>query len=383
MLYQFKQQLDDFVVEEMLPELPSGRWDVFYVFFEKKNLTTMEVIEYLWKQLHLSREELGIAWLKDKAWITRQWITIYKSVLTRIGGESVFLNCLSGIVTVLDTSWWEDFLRVWTNSWNRFFVRMRAQQLISQEVKNQIEQNICLIQSRGFPNCFGSQRFGKRNKNFWEAQRILSETLAQKADYRLRFMLQAYASMYFNEYVMNRWQKSLFLLGGDIVVDRYYAKWARLGVYQNQKIHLFDYLSLKQETINSAFFEPWNFQNILPFEEKKRIPTWPMLWWNLLLAPKNSKARIRDDLLLELAEYNEQVVENFKLYQLWGIRRPLWVYMDDLEWSFEEDDLLLNFSLPTGSYATVLLAFVLKDIDSLTLRDNRLEIPRIEKSLNS
>ncbi|MDR0369405.1 MAG: tRNA pseudouridine(13) synthase TruD [Candidatus Peribacteria bacterium] len=87
-------------------------------------------------------------------------------------------------------------------------------------------------------------------------------------------------------------------------------------------------------------------------------------------------------MLLAFAEFDEQAQEVCKLYQLWGIRRPLWVYVDDLEWRFEGDDLLLEFSLPTGSYATVVLAFVLQDVDRLTLKDNRLEIPRIEKSLN-
>lgn len=102
-----------------------------------------------------------------------------------------------------------------------------------------------------------------------------------------------------------------------------------------------------------------------------------MLGNNLLLAPQGSKARVRDDLLLELAEFNEQAIEVCKLYQLRGVRRALRVKVGDFAYSFEGNDLLLNFSLPTGSYATVLLAFVLEGIDGKTLRENRLEIPRI------
>jgi tRNA(Glu) U13 pseudouridine synthase TruD len=104
-----------------------------------------------------------------------------------------------------------------------------------------------------------------------------------------------------------------------------------------------------------------------------------MLGWNLLLAPEGSKARVRDDLLLKLAEFDEQALEVCKFYQLRGIRRPLWVYVKDLEWRFDGEDVLLEFSLPTGSYATVLLAFVLQGVDVSTLRDKRLEIPRIEQ----
>jgi tRNA(Glu) U13 pseudouridine synthase TruD len=55
------------------------------------------------------------------------------------------------------------------------------------------------------------------------------------------------------------------------------------------------------------------------------------------------------------------------------------VVLTDLEWAFEGEDVLLHFSLPTGSYATVLLAFILAGVDKLTLKDNRLEIPRIVK----
>jgi tRNA pseudouridine13 synthase len=83
MLYQFKQQPEDFIVEEILPVLPSGKGEVFFVYFEKRNLTTMEVLEHLQRQLSLTREDLGIAGLKDKAGITRQRISIFHSALDR------------------------------------------------------------------------------------------------------------------------------------------------------------------------------------------------------------------------------------------------------------------------------------------------------------
>ena len=61
MLYQFKQEPEDFIVEELLSEYPSGKGDVFYVYFEKRNLTTMEVLTSLQDSLALQREDLGIA----------------------------------------------------------------------------------------------------------------------------------------------------------------------------------------------------------------------------------------------------------------------------------------------------------------------------------
>lgn len=44
MLYTFKQQPEDFIVEEILPFVPSGTGDALYVFFEKKDRNTMDVI---------------------------------------------------------------------------------------------------------------------------------------------------------------------------------------------------------------------------------------------------------------------------------------------------------------------------------------------------
>jgi tRNA(Glu) U13 pseudouridine synthase TruD len=84
--------------------------------------------------------------------------------------------------------------------------------------------------------------------------------------------------------------------------------------------------------------------------------------------------------LFDLAQWNEHTKKVCKNYQLRGIRRPLWVQVNDLEWKFEGDDILLHFSLPTGSYATVLLAFILAGLDTLTLKDNKLEIPRIQRT---
>jgi tRNA(Glu) U13 pseudouridine synthase TruD len=87
---------------------------------------------------------------------------------------------------------------------------------------------------------------------------------------------------------------------------------------------------------------------------------------------------VRESQLFTLAGFDEHVINKCKMYQLWGVRRPLWVFVDTIDWHFEGRDILFRFSLPTGSYATVLLAFLLQGGDALTLKDNKLLIPRIE-----
>ena len=377
MLFQFKTVPEDFIVQEVLHEDPQGKGDLFYLFFEKESLTTMEVVEFLGKEAWISREDIGIAGLKDKDGITRQWMSIYQSVVQKTGGEEKFCQILSKKVKILKKTWGEIPLKVGTNKGNIFQIRLRMKGSFSEEQKEKIQKNIERIQKNGFPNCFWSQRFGKRNKNFTEAKKILFENEG-KNQYHLRFMLQAFASMYFNEYVMSRRKKSQFLLDGDLVVNSYSAINSQVWVYHQQEIHLFDYKKEKEEKSDSPFFEPDYFQETLPFSEGKWIPTWPMIWRNLLLPEKETKARIHEDLRLKSLSFTKEQEEICKIYQLRGIRRPLRVYLSDFSYSFDEKEINLHFFLPTGSYATTLLSFIFEGIDQKTLKENRLEIPLIK-----
>ena len=437
MLFQIKSKPEDFIVEEILPKwFPSWKWDFLYVFFEKENLTTMDIIDYLTKNLHLQRDELGIAWLKDKAWITRQWISISKHSLDKIWGEDLFIQTLWEKVRILEKSRNEIPLKVASNDWNKFKIRLRARQNVSDEIKSKIENNVQKIRERWFPNCFGMQRFGKWKKNFYEAKdrlKALAEELEKKwklvesdLPYHLRFLLQAYASMYFNEYVLNRWEKWLFLLQWDILVDRFNSNWVKTAVYDCQNVYLFDYQKLKKEKSDLNFFElnnnvplwergygkaegifndnvkkilspsdssfqkgaqkstqdssarasEWQF-NVVQYDSDKRFSTGPMIWWNLLLPWEWTKARVRDDQLLELAEFNDSIQQVCKIYNLRWIRRVLFIKVPDLKFEWESDDIILEFSLPTWSYATTLVYFILQWIDYLTLKDNSILIPRI------
>ncbi len=388
MLFQIKSKPEDFIVEEVLWEwVPSWKWDFLYVFFEKENLTTMDIVDDLTKNLHLQRDEIGIAWLKDKAWITKQWISISQRSLSKIWWEESFIQTLWKKVKILEKSYNESWLKVASNQWNKFEVRLRARQNISKEIKSQIENNVQKIIKKWFPNCFWMQRFGKWKKNFYEAKDRLKQ-LAQEynekwklkeADlpYHLRFLLQAYPSMYFNEYVLNRWEKWLFLLQWDILVDRFNSNWVKTSVYNSQKIYPFDYQKLKKEKADLNFFEPDISNECEDFDSNKRFPTWPMLWWNLLLPMEWTKARVRDNQLIQLSEFDEWMQQVCKIYNLRWVRRVLFIKVLDLKFGWDKDDIKLEFFLPTGSYATTLVSFILQWIDHLTLKDNSLLIPRI------
>ena len=390
MLFQIKSKPEDFIVEEILWEwVPSWKWDFLYIFFEKENLTTMDIVDDLTKNFHLQRDEMWIAWLKDKAWITRQWISVSQRSLNKVWWEDLFIQTLWKKVRILEKSYNESWLRVASNLWNKFRIRLRARQNILEEIKNQIDNNVEKIIERWFPNCFGMQRFGKWKKNFYEAKDRLEKLAKEYREkwklkewdlpYHLRFLLQAYPSMYFNEYVLNRWEKWLFLLQWDVLVDRFNSNWVRTVVYDSQKIYEFDYQKLKKEKVNLNFFEPDISDKCEEFDMNKWFPTWPMIWWNLLLPLEWSKARIRDNQLISLAEFDVWMQQVCKIYNLWWVRRVLFIKPSDLKFEWDKDDIKLEFFLPTWTYATTLISFILQWIDYLTLKDNSLLIPRISE----
>ena len=227
-----------------------------------------------------------------------------------------------------------------------------------------------LIISTSIRNGSNSELLAKEFESKWKL-------VESDLPYQLRFLLQAYASMYFNEYVLNRWEKWLFLLQWDILVDRFNSNWVQTAIYNSQKIYKFDYQKLKKEKSELNFFEPEIDRDFVEVYSDRWFSTWPMLWWNLLVPSWGTKARVRDDQLLSLADFTNSIQQVCKIYWLWWIRRVLFIKVPDLKFEWDGDDIVMEFSLPTWSYATTLISFILQWIDYLTLKDNSLLVPRI------
>ena len=368
----------------------------------------MDIIQHLCYWLRLERKELWIAGLKDKNGITEQRITIYKRVLNRVGGEQKFLEVLWQKTTILNTSRHNEPLAVWKNAWNYFKIKLQAKKEISDEIKKNIENNIQKIQKNWFPNCFWKQRFGKWYRNFYRSKEIFEQTVhmsssskqrstpldakdivkrenlntkIKKNDFEIRFKLQAYASMYFNEYTMKRRQKWQMFLGWDIMVDNNNAFWTKVWIYNEWKVWLFNYEKCKKEFEWQNFVQPYYLSGEtidLKNWNSERTPTWPMIWFNMLMPPQDSKSWIKDSELLQEIDFENKWINISKKYNIYWFRRPLRTKARNLKYEREKNDLILSFSLPTWSYATIFLWIILDWIDEKTIIENGLEIPLIK-----
>ena len=377
MYFAFKTQPEDFIVEELLPFQLSGKGEFLYVFFEKRLVNTMEVLLSLCQTLGLKRGDIGIAGLKDKAWITRQRLSISQKALNACGGSSTFFDSLKQKVGILATWRHHVPLAIGKNDGNHFTIRLRGREVLPPEAREQLEQHLQKSKKIWFPNAFWIQRFGKGNKNFKKAKKIFSEGYLQDQGYQVKFMLQAFGSMWFNELVMKRRKEWAFILDWDIMVNGRNAFWTAVASYSAGILQHFDYWVLKRVNQGAAILEPGVSTQSSDFDQDSRFPTGAVVGAEQLTCSQGSPARCYDERQRKVSGFDTFGNAISQTYHLYGFRRPLRAYPRSLSRKREAKDLLLDFSLPTGSYASVFLATLLETIDPKGCLSNGLLIPLI------
>lgn len=365
MLFSFKQKSQDFIVEEELPFQLKHKWDAFFVYFEKRNLTTMEVVDFLCKKLNISRMTLGIAWLKDKDAITRQWISIYKSALSKLWWERAFLATLDEVTKILKTDWNDKPIWMTSDIKNRFYIRLRANKKLSQLERQSTDEIMSDLFESWVPNVFGNQRFGieERNRKMWK--QMLDWELKIKEKFEAKFKLQAYASRLFNQYVIIRTKKELELLDGDIVqVELADEKWV------SQQLCIYN----KKDNTIQKIQEKWDWKDVISTPKiisestKYNIDmnadiTGPVSGFDLLMPDIKTESWKIEKSFLDAHWLTKEKMKIFQDYKIFWIRRKLRSYPQNARYKFDWEDLLIEFSLWAWEYASVLIDALLKRLD--------------------
>ena len=335
----------------------------------------MEIVIFLCEKLWIERKNIGIAWLKDKQWITSQWLSIGKKTLKKCWWEAIFLKNLWEKADIKATTRHTEPLAVWKNKGNTFSIKLRAKETLSPEQKLLIEEELNTSKIVWFPNTFWIQRFGGGNKNYKKALKIFQDNWPLQDTYEVKFKLQAFWSMRFNEQVMRRRENKDFLLEGDILVNWRNAFWTQVAVLKKGKLLHFDYWNMKEKNEGTIF---WEAKEYLWESDSSplRFPTWVVLGTEQLVCPSWTEARKYDDWIIEKSWFLNRGSLISKRYHLYWFRRPLFVIPQHLSWEREEWNLILNFFLPTWAYASSFLAHILWRIDHDGCVENGLIIPR-------
>ena len=321
----FKASADDFIVEEIPAYEPNDEPDAEHLFLwvEKRELSTPQLGKALGLALGISDKEISWAGLKDRNAVTRQYVCLpYRKAHDKLAG----LNIPN--VKVLHAKRHRNKLKSGHLRGNRFTLKVRG-------VRDQgaAREVLARLKTKGLPNRFGDQRFGARGDNAERGKAILLAGGRHRDRFERKLFLSAFQSDLFNRVLAARLKAGTFdkALLGDV---------------------------LKKQLTGGEFFCD------APDVDQPRVdafevsPTGP-LFGPSMRAPTGAAAELEASVLAE--EGIAPALFETGGGETQGARRLLRVIAEGLEAEFEGETLSLRFSLPAGSYATVLLAELLKD----------------------
>jgi tRNA pseudouridine13 synthase len=151
-----KNRTEDFFVQEIPLYEPSGEGEHLFAEVQKVHLTTFDAINAVARALNLSSRDIGYAGLKDAKAVTRQVISIPGVT------EDAVMNLKLPNLTVLWAARHGNKLRLGHLKANRFAVKVRD---VNPTDVVKIKPVLAELQKSGMPNYFGEQRFGRRGDN--------------------------------------------------------------------------------------------------------------------------------------------------------------------------------------------------------------------------
>ncbi|HEX7025777.1 MAG TPA: tRNA pseudouridine(13) synthase TruD [Gammaproteobacteria bacterium] len=313
-----RRQPDDFEVTEQLGYELSGMGEHLWLLVEKRNQNTGWVAEQLARYLGVQARHVGYAGLKDRHALTRQWFSAHLP-----GRDDPDLSGLhvDGIA-ILEQTRHHRKLRTGGLEGNRFRIVVRE---LNGDTAG-TETRLQTIAVSGVPNYFGEQRFGRDGGN-------LDKALAMfRGDSRPRRSLQgiylsAARSFLFNEVLSRRIEADTWLrpTAGDVMMLD--------GSHSVFKT--------KDESID---------------ELMARLHAGDVHITGPLFG--KGQSMVEDEVLeLETTVFarHPEFIAGLEAAGLKPERRALRVIPGELQWQFEDDSLILNFTLPAGSYATAVL----------------------------
>jgi tRNA pseudouridine13 synthase len=308
---------EDFRVEEIPLYHPTGAGDHTFVNVEKRLRTTEDVARALARIAGARARDVGYAGRKDRVAVATQWFSVPGLDPARARDID-----LPG-VKVLEAVRHPHKLRTGQLRGNRFHIVVRDLDDPACASAVRRLERLCRL---GMPNRFGVQRFGRGGENVERAQRLLRGEGAPADRRAQRFLLSALQAAVFNAVLAARETPLDALEQGEIAMVH-----ASGGCFVVE--------DLAREAPRAAAFE---------------ISATGPIFGTRVLEPRG-EAAVRERAANERLGV---IPGNLKLprgIRLRGARRPLRVRPEEARAEPIGGGLELRFSLPPGSYATVLL----------------------------
>jgi len=321
---------EDFRVEELPLYPPTGEGEHTFVRIEKRMRTTEEVARDLARAAGVKPGDVGYAGRKDRMSISSQWFSVPGLEPDRVGALEL------RDATVLEAAAHPHKLRTGHLAANRFTLVVRG---VEPDVLAQASERLARLVEGGLPNRFGAQRFGRDGDNAELGQRILTGEVRPRDRRKARFLVSALQARVFNAVLAERLPDLVTLEAGDVAV-----------VHESGGLFVVE--DLAAEAPRAAAFE---------------ISATGPIFGTKVKEPAGAVAeRERRIALANGVPENLQAPRGIRLR---GSRRPLRVRPREALASVDDGALHLRFTLPPGSYATVLVEELLLPTPGAPARD--------------
>ncbi len=316
---RIRSRPEDFLVEELPLYPPAGEGEHTYLWVEKRLRTTDQVARDLARAAGVSPREVGYAGRKDRIAVARQWFSV-----PGLDPERALALDLPG-ARVLEAIRHRHKLRTGHLRGNRFRLVVRE---VAEGEARRAGERLRLLLGRGLPNRFGEQRFGREGGNVEAGLAILRGGRVRGDRRRARLLVSAVQSEVFNRVLARRPWPLDAVVEGDVAVVH-----ARGGLFLVEEP--------EREAVRAAAFE---------------VSATGPIFGRKMRRPGGEVAALEAAVMAELGLPGAEAVAPPRGIRLDGGRRPLRVRPEGLAWAWREGVLHLEFELPPGSYATVMMA---------------------------
>ncbi|MGO1688449.1 MAG: tRNA pseudouridine(13) synthase TruD [Moraxellaceae bacterium] len=357
----YKTKTTDFIVHEVLPLDFTNEGEHLWLHIEKSKMNTAYLAKLLSEWADIPLRDVGYSGLKDRHALTTQWFSL--RIPKKVMPESEFSPTDIGAeetITILDQHWHNKKLNRGTHRANQFIITLRDIQFASTDttissheqltkIRRDIDQHLTNISHNGVPNYFGPQRFGYHGNNIKEALRLFARPIPEnrprpkkskhkRAPREQHTMeLSAARSLIFNEILAARVREGSWnqcLTGEVFNLDGSGSIFA-------------------SETIDDILLTRLASGDIHPTA---------VLWGTGNNKVSGVAATMEND-VVQGSPLLTQLAVGLEQRDIKAQRRTLRLLIEKLSWKWEDEKtLVLSFTLPTGSFATSVLASLVQEL---------------------
>lgn len=332
---------EDFIVEENLTVEFSGDGEHCWLYIKKRGCNTDWVAQQLAKYCNVKNMAVSYAGLKDRNAITSQWFSVQlpgKPTPDWQDFEDLFSSNEQGEdVRVLQCFRHNRKLQRGALKANTFQITLTDLSNTDDDSFEKLKQRCEKIAKYGVPNYFGEQRFGRNRNNLDQAEKLFSNSRNRISRHKRSLYLSTARSWLFNCILSERIKMNVWncRLSGDVfMLD------GKSACFKDE-----------QNTDNTDELDERLMQN--------EIHPTAILWGEGDVMVTQQAAELESGIISQSPVFRDGLVAA----RLKAHRRACRVVPGNMSCSRQADNFIVSFSLPSGSYATMVLAELISVAD--------------------